>query len=135
MAEPGSQDCSIASAKSGAARRVPEAATALGIGHHLGMMKALVGSAAGQAEQSWEELGTTIPLCDCGRDRSEVIRVMRRQGRTVRVLGALKNPYRILQGMRFPSWDIAIVLTIICLYHPASEEMVYLSICLHLKGQ
>lgn len=56
----------------------------------LGMMMGSLGPVTNQAGQGWEELGTNIPQHDCGRDRAEVDRVVRGQGRTVRVLGALR---------------------------------------------
>lgn len=49
-----------------------------------------VGPMTNQAREGWEELGTNIALCDCGRDRAEVGKVV--GGRAVRVLG----PFRIL---------------------------------------
>lgn len=80
----------IAPAKSRAARRVPEAATALGIGYLPGDDDGFSGVHGQQAGQGWEELGTDIPHCNCGTDRAEVGRVVRGLGRTVRVLGVLR---------------------------------------------
>lgn len=56
----------------------------------MGMKMGSVGPMTSQAGEGWEELGTNIALCDCGRDRAEVGKVVGGQGRTVRVLGAFR---------------------------------------------